>query len=65
MTGDSDLAAFYEAIYERLVPIFPVEVPAPIGFRIGSPRPAIGGGVADQPADGRVTQLHGGQGCGL
>jgi hypothetical protein len=28
MTGDGDLAAFYEAIYERLVPIFPVGAPA-------------------------------------
>jgi hypothetical protein len=54
-----------QAAYGRQVQIFPIEVPPSDGFRIG-PRdgPAIDGLLNSTTADGRVTQLHGGQGCG-
>ena len=54
-----------QAAYGRQVQIFPIEVPPSDGFRIG-PRngPAIDGLLSSTAADGRVTQLHGGQGCG-
>lgn len=54
-----------QAAYGRQVQIFPIEVPPSDGFRIG-PRegPAIDGVLDSATADGRVTQLHGGQGCG-
>jgi hypothetical protein len=53
------------AAYGRRVQIFPIEVPPSHGFRIG-PRngPAIDGLLSSTAADGRVTQLHSGQGCG-
>jgi hypothetical protein len=53
------------AAYGRQVQIFPIEAPASIGFRVGPPGgPAIDGLLSDATANGRVTQLHGGQGCG-
>jgi hypothetical protein len=53
------------AAYGHQVHIFPIEAPASIGFRVGPPGgPAIDGLLSDATANGRVTQLHGGQGCG-
>ena len=53
------------AAYGPKVQAFPIEAPAGIGFRIGPPGgPAIDGLLSDATADGRVTQLHGGQSCG-
>ena len=53
------------AAYGRQVQIFPIEAPASIGFRVGPPGgPALDGLLSDATANGRVTQLHGGQGCG-
>jgi hypothetical protein len=54
-----------QAAYGRQVQIFPIQVPPSDGFRIG-PRngPAIDGLLSSTTANGRVTQLHGGQGCG-
>lgn len=53
------------AAYGHQVRIFPIEVPPSDGFRIGPGNgPAIDGLLSSTTADGRVTQLHGGQGCG-
>jgi hypothetical protein len=53
------------AAYGPRVEIFPIEVPPVDGFRIGPPSgPAIDGLLSSTTANGRVTQLHGGQGCG-
>jgi hypothetical protein len=59
------IVAKLQAAYGHQVQIFPIEVPPSHGFRIG-PRngPAIDGLLSSTTANGRVTQLHGGQGCG-